>query len=199
MIADRAALLAAAERAIHNDGPDVTMEAIAAEAKVTKPILYRTVGDKNAVAAALAELFVERINAAGAVAVTGAIDARDGLRRLIGSFIEMVEGNRNLFLFITDTGPSEDRLGQVLRLADRSAQPIARDLAAQRIADGLDPRVAFTWAYGLIGTLHFATLWWLRDRSCSSEEIVDHLTELLWSGIGTQGNPPRPSRPRSRH
>lgn len=184
LIANRETLLAAAERAIDNHGPDVTMEAIAAEASVTKPILYRTVGDKNAVAAALAAVFVERINAAGAIAVTGAADPRDRLRRLVRSFVELVERNRNLYIFVTDAGASQDRLGQVLRLADRSAQPIARDLTAQRVADGLDPRVAVAWAYGLIGTLHFTTLWWLRDQTCTAEEIVDHLTELLWSGIG---------------
>lgn len=39
-------LLAAAERAIAAIGPDVTMDQIAAEADVTKPILHRTVGDK---------------------------------------------------------------------------------------------------------------------------------------------------------
>jgi AcrR family transcriptional regulator len=193
--ADRATLLAAAERAIDAEGPDVTMEAIAAAAAVTKPILYRSVGDKSALAAALAERFVDRINAAGAAAVSGAVDARDGLRRLVGSFIEVVETHRNLFLFVTDAGAGDDRLGQVLRLADRSARPLARDLAAQRVADGLDPAVALTWAYGLIGTLHFATLWWLRDQTCSSAEIADHLTEMLWSGIGG----PAKTRPGSGH
>ena len=57
-------------------------------------------------------------------------------------------------------------------------------IARQRIDDGRDPTVALTWAYGLIGTLHFVTLWWLRDRTCSSQEIANHLTDLLWSGIG---------------
>lgn len=153
---------------------------------MTKPILYRSVGDKDAVAAALAELLVDRINSAGAVAVDGAINPRDGLRRLIGSFTDVVGANRNLFLFVTDAGASgDDRLGQVLRLADRSARPIAKDLARQRIDDGRDPAVALTWAYGLIGTLHFVTLWWLRDQMCSSQEIANHLTDLLWSGIGS--------------
>jgi AcrR family transcriptional regulator len=174
------------------------MEAIAGEAAVTMPILHRTVGDKDAVATALAERFVDRINAAGAEAVKGAVDGRDSLRRLIGSFINVVENDRNLFLFVTDAGANEERVGLVLRLADRSARPIGRDLAAQRVAAGLDPAVALTWAYGLIGTLHFATLWWLRDQTCSASDIADHLTELLWSGIGGPTTPrPHTSRARS--
>ncbi len=184
MIADRATLLAAAERAIRANGPDVTMEVIAAEASVTKPILYRSVGNKDAVAEALAERFVDRINAAAAAAAAGATDPRDGLRQLVGSYVGQVEQDRNVFLFVTDSGSSGDRVGYELRLADRSALPIADGLAAQRIADGLDPAVALTWAYGLIGTIHFATLQWLRDATCSASELADHLTELLWSGIG---------------
>ena len=44
MLAGREQLLDAAERAVRSAGPQVTMEAIAAEANVTKPILYRGVG-----------------------------------------------------------------------------------------------------------------------------------------------------------
>jgi AcrR family transcriptional regulator len=187
LVADRPALLAAAERVIRSAGPEVTMETIAAEAGVTKPILYRSVGDKDAVAAALAEVLVDRINTAGAIAMNGAIDARDGLRRLIGSFLDVIHADRNLFMFVTDAGSSGDRSAQVLRLADRSVHPIADWLAAQRIADGRDPVVAMTWAYGLIGTLHFAALWWMRDESCSASDVAERLSEMLWSGIGDSG------------
>jgi AcrR family transcriptional regulator len=140
-----------------------------------------------AVAAALAEVLVDRINTAGAIAMNGAIDARDGLRRLIGSFLDVIHADRNLFMFVTDAGSSGDRSAQVLRLADRSVHPIADWLAAQRIADGRDPVVAMTWAYGLIGTLHFAALWWMRDESCSASDVAERLSEMLWSGIGDSG------------
>jgi AcrR family transcriptional regulator len=184
VLADRESLLDAAERVVREVGPDVTMEAIAAAATVTKPILYRTVGDKDAVVAALADRFVDRINEAGTVAVAGARDEREGLHRLIRSFIDQVDGDRNLFLFVTAGGSSATRIGQELRLADRSAAPMAAQFAAQRSRAGLDPAVADTWAYGIIGTLHFAILWWLRTESVTPAELADHLTELLWSGTG---------------
>ena len=187
VLADRARLLAAAETVIRRNGPDVTMEAIAAEATVTKPILYRNIGDKDAVVTALAERFVDRVNDAATIALIGATDSRDGLHRLIGSFVDVIEADRNLYLFVTAVGSSTDRFGEALRLADRSALPMAEQLAAQRRADGLDSKVALTWAYGLIGALHFATLWWLRDDSCEASELTNHLSELLWSGLGGRG------------
>ena len=95
----------------------------------------------------------------------------------------MVDNDRNLYLFVTASGSSVDRIGHALRLADRSARPIAQLLAARRTETGEDPEVALTWAYGLIGALQFVTHWWLRDGAISPDELVEHMTELLWSGV----------------
>ena len=184
MLADRSQLLAAAERAIRADGPDVTMEAIASAASVTKPILYRGIGDRDALVAALAELFVDRINAAAAAARKRARTPRTRLRSLVAAYVEVVNSNRNLYLFVTAGGSNVDRIGHALRLADRSAWPIARQLAARRMETDQDPDVALTWAYGLIGALQFVTHWWLRDGAVGQDELVEHMTELLWSGVG---------------
>lgn len=191
VLADRHQLLAAAEAAIRADGPDITMEAIASGAGVTKPILYRGIGDRDALVAALAEVFVDRINRAASGALTTARTPRARLRSLVSAFIEVVDTNRNLFLFVTAGGSNVDRVGQALRLADRSAVPISQQLAAQRVASGKGPEVALAWSYGLIGTLQFVTLWWLRDATVGSDELVDQVTELLWSGIGAKATPPR--------
>ena len=198
VLADRTQLLAAAERVIRTDGPDVTMEAIASAATVTKPILYRSVGDRDALVAALAELFVDRINVAASAALTTARTPRDQLRSLVAAFVGVVVNDRNLYLFVTAGGSNDDRLGQALRLADRSALPIAEQLAMQRTAAGKDPAVALAWAYGLIGTLQFVTLWWLRDGTLAPNQLVDHVTELLWSGVGsTEDRVPAVRRARS--
>jgi len=50
----RRELLEAADRVVLRDGPQASMNAIAAEAGITKPILYRHFGDKNGLYAALA-------------------------------------------------------------------------------------------------------------------------------------------------
>src|ERR671939_42161 len=50
----RQELLDAADRVIMRDGPEASMNAIAAEAGITKPILYRHFGDKGGLYRALA-------------------------------------------------------------------------------------------------------------------------------------------------
>ena len=51
----RRELLEAADRVVLRDGPQASMNAIAAEAGITKPILYRHFGDKSGLYRALAK------------------------------------------------------------------------------------------------------------------------------------------------
>lgn len=51
----RRELLDAADRVVLRDGPGASMNAIAAEAGITKPILYRHFGDKGGLYSALAK------------------------------------------------------------------------------------------------------------------------------------------------
>ncbi|MBI0378905.1 helix-turn-helix transcriptional regulator, partial [Streptomyces albiflaviniger] len=51
----RKELLEAADRVVLRDGPEASMNAIAAEAGITKPILYRHFGDKGGLYRALAK------------------------------------------------------------------------------------------------------------------------------------------------
>ena len=61
VIADRDTLLSAAEQLIREQGPTVSLEAIAKEAGVTKPTLYRELGDRDALVNALAERLAIRM------------------------------------------------------------------------------------------------------------------------------------------
>ena len=51
----RASLLAAIEPVLREEGPEASMTALAAGAGITKPVLYRHFGDKQALLAAWAE------------------------------------------------------------------------------------------------------------------------------------------------
>jgi AcrR family transcriptional regulator len=53
----REALLNAALAVITRDGPAASMDAMAAEAGITKPILYRHFGDRDGLIAAVANPF----------------------------------------------------------------------------------------------------------------------------------------------
>jgi AcrR family transcriptional regulator len=184
VLADRDALLDAAERLIRAQGSAVTLDAIAAEAGVTKPTLYRGVGDKDALVIALAERLVARMTAEVTSLVTAASGGRARMRALVGGYLEFAALNRHVYLYVTNGGRSDDRVRQALLLADRTAEGFARGIAATRASQGADASVAHAWAYAMIGSLHFVTLWWLRDGATDADKIADQITALLWSGLG---------------
>lgn len=189
VVADREALLAAAERLVRRGGPSVSLDAIAREAGVTKPILYRGVGDKDALVVALAERLVTRMTDAVTAIVAAAPGPRERLHALVRGFLEQAVGERHLYLYVTAGGTGDDRLQQSLLVADRTASGFAEGIAAFRVQQGTDPAVARSWAYAMLGALHYTTLWWLRDGAdaggaAGAAAVAEHVTALLWSGLG---------------
>jgi AcrR family transcriptional regulator len=188
VIADRGMLLAAAENLIRENGPNVSLQAIALEAGVTKPTLYREVGDRDALVNALAERLAARMADAVTHLVAEASTPRDGLRNLVAGYLDLAARERHLYLFVTAGGTGEDRVQQSLLLADGAASQFAEPIAAYRVAHGADPDVAVVWSYGLIGAMHYVTLWWLREQTPDIDLVIDQITSLLWSGMGLQTN-----------
>jgi AcrR family transcriptional regulator len=186
LIADRAALLSAAERLIRQQGPNVSLDAIATEAGVTKPTLYRGVGDRDALVYALAERLTERMAGDVEKRVALAESPRDALQRLIRGYLEHAASDRHLYLYVSAGAAGDDRIRQSLLLADGAARQFAARIAAYRTSQGADVAVATVWSYGLVGALHYVTLWWLRDPGSDIDAVTDQLTALLWPGLNTE-------------
>lgn len=186
VIADREILLAAAEKLIRGKGPSVSLQAIAAEAGVTKPSLYRGVGDRDALVNALAERLAARMAESVSQLVAQASAPREGLRNLVAGYLDLAAREKHLYLFVTAGGAPEDRVQQSLLLADGAASQFAEPIAAYRAAQGADAAVSTVWSYGLLGALHFVTLWWLRDQESDVDLVIDQVTSLLWSGMGLE-------------
>ena len=197
VIADRETLLAAAERLIRKRGPGVSLDAIAVEAGVTKPILYRGVGDRDALVQALALRLSARMADAMERLVADAEGPRDALRRLVGTHLESAAAERHLYLYVTAGGTSEDRVRQSLLLADDAARRFEPGIAAYRTSRGADASVATVWSYAFVGALHFVTLWWLRESTLDIDAVSEQITELFWQGLSHEGS--ATERGRSRH
>ncbi len=186
VVADREQLLAAALRLIRADGPDVTMDDIAAAAGVSKPIVYRDIGDKDALVAALAERFVDQLNEAVERSTRGGAGGRATFAASIRATLEVIDTDRNLFLFVTAGGPGTD---SVRLLVHRSSARMIEQFSALRAAAGLDPLPARTWAYAIVGAIQVAAMMWLSDEYGERDDVADHLTQLMWPGLTGGRNP----------
>ena len=120
--------------------------------------------------------------------VAAAGSAEDALRCLVSGYLEHAKAERNLYLYVTAGVIGDDRLRLSLMLADGTARQFAASIAAYRSARGADPGVATVWSYGLVGALHYVTLWWLREESTDQEAVTEQLTALLWSGVKLTGS-----------
>ena len=177
-------MLDAAERVIARDGNGASLEAIAREAGVTKPIVYARVGSRaelsDALAVRLSDRLIERLRVQ---AETGEFD-RAALAGLFRVTLETIGAHRELFLYVT-RGSGDDTAERTLHLASQSARPLAALIAGWRERHGLDDSAAEPWAYAVVGMLNMVSLWWLERGDLTVDALADQLAELAWSGMGT--------------
>src|SRR5262249_6808493 len=135
--AQRRTLIAAAQSAIRKKGPAVSMDDIAAEARVAKPILYRHFGDRAGLARAVGEsilLFSSSVDKAEMLkrlaafypAVDNVADLRRVLQGFVGQFSTFVEMDTDLYRFLQ----TEQALQRMMQDDDgvRLRSPVAESL-----------------------------------------------------------------------
>jgi len=182
LVIDREHVLDAAERVIRRDGAGSSLEAVAVEAGVTKPIVYDRVGGRADLADALAERLADRMVLAARTALAGGTLSQTGLTRFIEANLRTVADHRELFLYVTGGSTEQTALGR-LSLAGMSTQPLAKTLAVWRSGIQQDPGVAEAWAFGIVGMLQMVSQWWITQEGLSAAEVAGQISELLWNGL----------------
>jgi len=180
----RAELLDAAVAVIRRDGPGASMDAIAAEAGVTKPILYRHFRNRDGLTGALAERFAGdlRDRLQGALARQG--EPREVLAATIEAYVGFIEQEPHLYHFLVRHALRQEWDGERLTGFIRQVgADIAVVIGEQLRANGRDSGAAEPWAYGIVGLVHMAGDWWLERRALPRQRLVTYLTDLLWSGL----------------
>ncbi len=192
--ARRQALLDAAVVTIRREGASASMESIAAEGGVTKPILYRHFGDRDGLVRAVAEHFATALFQELRGALGRSSEPRELLSATIDAYLAFVERDPDIYRFLVSQvagahAPDPDELSGFVR---RIAAEITLVIGEQLRARGLDSGPAEPWAYGLVGMVQLAGDWWLERRTMPRQRLVDYLTTLLWEGLGAMTRAGRP-------
>lgn len=165
------------------------MDQLAAEAGITKPILYSHFGDRAGLAQALAERTSEQVIAAvnGALQSAAATGSPQAVARAgIKAFSDFVERDPNVYRFLVQntfgyTHPMSSRL--LTEIASRIAKLLGRALRDA----GADSGAAEPWAFGMVGLAFAGTEWWMERRMMPKADLVEYLTALLWNGLSGVG------------
>jgi AcrR family transcriptional regulator len=175
----------AALRVLDAEGPELLMDAVAAEAGVSKPVLYRYFSDKAALVAALAERGSELLLARLLPAINSGGPVLDRISGAVGAYFAVIDEHPNLYWLIARRDAIEP--GQTQPVVHPDKESIANALTAVfgdylRLA-GLDSGGAEPWAHGVTGLVQSTGEWWLRRRSMSRTHVVEYVTQLIWAAL----------------
>lgn len=170
------------------------MEDIAAEAGVTKPILYRHFGDKGGLYEAVARRAAGQLQERLELALGVAEGPHEKLRATIDAFLLAVEERPETYRFLLHGAATErpevsQAVGDfTLQLGRRFAHVLREQFARY----GLEVEHAELVAHALIGSVHQVSAWWLsgsdeHTSTVAREHLRDLLIRLLWSGLPSVG------------
>jgi len=195
----REELLDAAERAIRRAGPAASMDQLASEAGITKPILYSHFGDR----AGLAEALAERTSDMLITTLAETLDPeahgspREVVRSSLEAFCTFIEREPSIYRFLVraaldSPNPMATRL--VTSIADKIAIMLGQGFRAVHA----DSELAEPWGLAIVGMGFVGAEWWLQSQRMTKDELVDYLTDLVWGGLAGTGLDKLQSRQSSR-
>jgi AcrR family transcriptional regulator len=185
----REELLDVADRVIQARGTNVSMDDIASEAGITKPVLYRHFGDKDGLYEALTRRYVDDLTQALRSAVA-TDDPRGRLAAAIDAYLSYVEREPERYRFLLHAGEQPRTAPIVADFRRRHIANCAFTAVESLEKAGLDPGFAEPWAQCVNGMVRAAGSSWLESRSLSRDLLVQYLTTILWDGYGAlRGGP----------
>jgi len=174
--ARRAELVEAAVRAIDTHGPDAPVADIAAEAGVSKPVLYRFFADKAELHAAVGKWGAELVLANLMPALLSDAPPRERTKAAVDAYLSTIELHPQVFLLLV-RNPTGDPLAEGKASV---AAAMARSLNDGLRSLGVDSGGAEPWAHGLVGLGLSVGEWWLERRTMSRAAVSRYLTAFVW-------------------
>lgn len=169
------------------DGTSV--EEIAAQAGVSKPVVYEHFGGKEGVYAVVVDREMQTL----LEMVAGALHAdhpRDKLEGAALALLRYVEEHSDGFRIVARDSHAASGTGSFASLISDIASQVEHVLAAEFRSRGYDTKLAPMYAQSLVGMVALTGQWWLEVRQPRREVVAAHLVNLAWNGLsGLEGRP----------
>jgi AcrR family transcriptional regulator len=183
--ARRAGFVEAAMRAVAKHGPDLAMEHVAAEAGVTKPVLYRHFTDKADLFVALGQRGTEILFERLLPALSQEEAPLPRIRKSLDAFFSVIEDHPNLYRLLARRSIGDRQVDSDPVREDKEiiASTLSSLLGDYLRSFGMDSGGAEPWAHAIVGMVQNTGEWWLEHRSMSRDAVVEYLTTVIWAAI----------------
>ena len=166
---------------------DVTMDEIAAEVGVTKPLLYNYFGNKERLYIACMERAGDALEAAVGAAVAATSSPGDALGAGVHAFFSFLDDDRAAWAVLFDetlpqSGEVAERVGEYRGriLAFVSASMVAQLPPETRAGATVEVEAL---SAALLGAAEALARWWLRTQAVSAEEAATLLISTVEPGL----------------
>lgn len=205
----RLELVHAARRAVHRQGPDLSMEEIATAIGTSKSILYRYFQDKTGLQSAVGQAVLARMRDVLETAAHQVTGPRERIAAMVAAYLELVAASPNVYAFVTrpeaaaTAGALRGFVAEVVDLVAQTLLPVIRDeqrppgheegsadvgdaddAAGSTTVDDL--ALAQLWASGVVGLVRGAAERWMVGQSevASGEPSQDEIGVMTRDELG---------------
>jgi len=174
----RQELIDAAIAAVRKVGPEASMVEIAAEAGITKSVLYDHFDGKEGLQQAVTDRYGDALGALLGAGLDTDRTPAEVVRDAITAFVSFIERDRDVFRFIS-RGHNQ--------MLDEAAPVFSALIGHTLRASGEDSGGAAIFAHATLGAVFAATEHWAEQPTMTRIDFVDYLTTMLWDGLSGAG------------
>ena len=172
-----------------------SIEEIAAQAGVSKPVVYEHFGGKEGLYAVVVDREVRRLLARITESLSGS-HPRELLEQAASGLLEYVEKDTDGFRILVRDSPVASTSGTFASLISDIATQVEHVLAGQFKSRGYDPKLAGLYSQALVGMVALTGQWWLEVRKPKRDDVAAHLVNLAWNGLSHLEPKPKLRTPR---
>ncbi len=159
-----------------------SVEEIAEQAKVSKPIIYEHFGGKEGLYAVVVDREMEYVVRRIAEAIaTGS--PRERVERAALAFLTYVKDHPDGFAVLAHGAPATAAAGGMSSLLNDVAERVSDVFTSSFKDAGYDPKAAPIYAHALIGMVTSVGQWWTETRKPGVDEVATHIAALAWMGL----------------
>jgi AcrR family transcriptional regulator len=159
-----------------------SVEEIADQAKVSKPIVYEHFGGKEGLYAVVVDREMEYVVRRIAEAIASG-SPRDRVERAALAFLTYVKDHPDGFAVLAHGAPIASARGGMSSLLNDVAERVGDVFAGAFKDAGYDAKAAPIYAHALIGMVTSVGQWWTESRKPPVEEVANHIAALAWMGL----------------